>query len=175
MIKIITIEGASKSSTDKSQWVSTMVAKTLGRIPTSIDSSLKKRNVFDSILEATHKGGSILFVAKSLGAIRLCQYLQHIRYVCGLLPWKAVLIDPHAPFPLFYGPFRAFNFRHGISSDVENFYQRNKYPRGALVNGAKNTQIIEYRKDINHFTIVNHPIIGCAIKRDYNRLLDIEA
>jgi hypothetical protein len=173
--KIITIEGASKSSTDKSQLVSTMVEKTVGYVSQTIDSSIGKKLVFEELFEATIARGPVLFVAKSLGAIRLCQYFRHIRYVCGIAPWKAVLIDPHAPFPILYGALRPFKFDLDLSADVENFYQRNGYPRGALVKGAKNTQIIEYRKDINHFTIVNHPIIGCAIKRAYNALLDIES
>jgi hypothetical protein len=169
---IITIEGASKSSTDKSQLVSTMVEKTVGYVSQTIDSSIGKKLVFEELYEATIERGPILFVAKSLGAIRLCQYFRHIRYAAMIAPWKAVLIDPHAPFPLFYGPFRAFKFDLDLS--VENFYQRNRYPRGAIVKGAKNTQIIEYRKDVNHFTIVKHPMIGDAVKRAYNSLLDIE-
>jgi hypothetical protein len=168
--KIITIEGASKSSTDKSQLVSTIVEKTVGYVSQTIDSSIGKKLVFEELYEATIDRGPILFVAKSLGAIRLCQYFRHIRYVCGIAPWKAVLIDPHAPFPLFYGPFRAFKFDLDLSADVENFYQRNGYPRGALVKGAKNTQLIEYINDVDHFTIVNHPMIGDAIKRAYECL-----
>jgi hypothetical protein len=166
---IITIEGASKSSTDKSQLVSTMVEKTVGYVSQTIDSSIGKKLVFEELYEATIERGPILFVAKSLGAIRLCQYFRHIRYACGITPWKAVLIDPHAPFPLFYGPFRAFKFDLDLS--VENFYQRNRYPRGALVKGAKNTQLIEYINDVDHFTIVNHPILIYAIKRARRQLI----
>jgi hypothetical protein len=166
---IITIEGASKSSTDKSQLVSTMVEKTVGYVSQTIDSSIGKKLVFEELYEATIDRGPILFVAKSLGAIRLCQYLRHIRYACGIAPWKAVLIDPHAPFPILYGALRPFKFDLDLSANVANFYQRNRYPRGALVKGAKNIQIIEYRnldrfKDVNHFTIVNHPIIIDAIR-----------
>ena len=169
--KIITIEGASQSSTDKSQLVSTMVQKTIGYVSQTIDSSICNRHVTYHALFDEIKDGPILFVAKSLGAIRLCQYLRHIRYACGITPWKAVLIDPHAPFPLLFGALKPFQFDTDLSADVENFYQRNKYPMGAIVKGAKNTQI---DGDHDHFTIVNHSMIGDAIKRAYNKLLDIE-
>jgi hypothetical protein len=168
---IITIEGASKSSTDKSQLVSTMVEKTVGYVSQTIDSSIGKKLVFEELYEATIERGPTLFVAKSLGAIRLCQYLRHIRYACGIAPWKVALIDPHAPFPILYGALRAFKFDLDLSANVANFYQRNRYPRGALVKGAKNIQIIEYRNDVDHFTIVNHPIIIDAIKRAHRQLI----
>jgi hypothetical protein len=168
---IITIEGASKSSTDKSQLVSTMVEKTVGYVSQTIDSSIGKKLVFEELYEATIERGPTLFVAKSLGAIRLCQYLRHIRYACAIAPWKVALIDSHAPFPILYGALRAFKFDFDLSANVANFYQRNRYPRGALVKGAKNIQIIEHRNDVDHFTIVNHPIIIDAIKRAHRQLI----
>jgi len=173
MIKVITIEGASKSSTDKSQWVSTMVGNTLGYVSKSIDSSIGKKHVFDN-LSNVFTNTDILFVAKSLGAIWLCKWLCKYLNEMNALVWKAILIDPHAPFPLSYGPIRPFKLGVDLYYNIENFYQRNKYPRGAIIKGAKNTQIINYAEDVNHFTIVNHYLIIDAIKRAYNTIMVLD-
>jgi hypothetical protein len=171
--KIITIEGASSSSLRIEDFVYTIVKKLTGNIPTQLFSTMRKEEIFrliNAIIQIYPSNSPILFVAKSLGAIRLCQYIKEHISDLQEIEWRAVLIDPHSPFPSFYGRFRKFKLGRDLETCIVNYYQRNKYPRGAIIKEAKNIEI----KTEDHFSIVKNITVRSTIASFANDLQEVQ-
>lgn len=88
--------------------------------------------------------GEYVFVAKSLGAYRLFKHADALRSIfeCTNNSISIVTIDPHSPF-WRCGPMRPINATWLLNYQnikTWNIFQRDRYPRGAVVIGAENIQ-----------------------------------
>jgi hypothetical protein len=160
---VIVVEGASASSQKKKNSTAEMVRRTISD-PNERIVQLKpypKYNMNCRILKYVRKcpfGEVILFIGKSLGAIRVCNFLD--KYDLYAL-FRTLLIDPHQPLKYRAGkPYRLKSL-HG--QRVITTFQRDCRPTGSMVIGGLNVQ----QKNVDHFSIVHSEMTKQLLLEQY--------
>lgn len=149
--KILTVEGSSGSSSGAS--LADVVAANLRPMSYIALPKPGRQRDFDQIALSI-PDDTVFFIGKSLGAVRILNFLSSYRgqlWTLGKDRVYAMTIDAHSPW--LYGRFWSYNQKNPYV-EVHNTYQWESWPKGCRVEGHCKTNLQQWLQ-VDHFKILH--------------------